>query len=143
MRKLRVYLRLSWTRRVLLLEATALLAMAAVSIAFLPFPWVARHLGTTMGEHAGWRCARDATVTKAIGWAVHVAARNLPWRSTCFAQAATAKIMLRRRGVRSTLFLGVASQGAGMLAHAWLRSGQVTVTGSEASRDFVTVCWIA
>jgi len=140
MRKLKGYLRLSWARRMLLLEAGVLLAIAAVAIACVPFRRLARYLGAHMEFDTGTTTERAVVEREAVGWAVYVAARNFPWVSSCFARAVAAKVMLRRRAISSTLYLGVAPEGAGMLAHAWLRSGPVLVTGA-INREFVPVCW--
>jgi hypothetical protein len=59
------------------------------------------------------------------------------------AQAVAAKLMLRRRGLPNTLYLGVAREDARrdspVLAHAWLRSGAVDVTGATDVSRYAVV----
>lgn len=143
MRKLRTYLGLPWPRWALLLEAGVLLAAAALAVAVVPFRYLAAHLGTPMRESGGPGEGQDPPAVRAVSWAVQVAARNLPWAPTCLARAVAAKLMLRRRGIPSTLYLGVAHEGSAIRAHAWLRSGKAILTGAEANRGFTAVCWFS
>jgi hypothetical protein len=46
--------------------------------------------------------------------------------------------MLRRRGIPSTLYLGV-DPDRGYDAHAWVRVGPLVVTGTPATQRFVVV----
>ena len=57
---------------------------------------------------------------RAVGDAVAVAARLLPWKPLCLPQALVAACMLRLRGRRSVLCLGVRREGESIGAHAWL-----------------------
>ncbi|MCA1791217.1 MAG: lasso peptide biosynthesis B2 protein [Thioalkalivibrio sp.] len=136
-----VLLRLSWPQRLLLVEASVMLVAAAQAIACVSFRSLAGHLGVPMQESADDGDVRNAESIRAVEWAVHVAARQLPWASSCFSRAITAKIMLRRRGIASTLYLGVTLQNGTINAHAWLRSGSAILTGGESSNEFATVCW--
>jgi hypothetical protein len=48
--------------------------------------------------------------------------------------------MLRRRGVPSTLYLGVMKDDtAGLSAHAWVRSGDVVLTGATGRERFTVI----
>ncbi|MNG37786.1 hypothetical protein D3C84_1252420 [compost metagenome] len=48
--------------------------------------------------------------------------------------------MLMRRNISSTLYLGTARDASGkMVAHAWLRSGSIYVTGFETMKQFTVV----
>jgi hypothetical protein len=82
---------------------------------------------------------RPETLAEAalIGNAVRTAAAGLPGPSTCLAQALAAGLLLRRRGIDATLYLGVARNATerdGFEAHAWLRSGPLVLTGAENAR---------
>ena len=65
----------------------------------------------------------------AVGQAVTIAARNVPWNAVCLPQAMAAKAMLARRGQGSALHLGAARAGDGLTAHAWLVAGGEVVVG--------------
>lgn len=70
--------------------------------------------------------------TSKIGWAIQAAAARTPWESACLAQALTGMLMLSRRRGSATLYLGVAKDESGsdaMAAHAWLKCGDMILTG--------------
>jgi hypothetical protein len=65
-----------------------------------------------------------------VGWAVTRVAAYFPFLAMCLAQALAARAMLSRRGIGSTLHVGVARSGAAPFeAHAWLEAAGVEVTG--------------
>ena len=47
-------------------------------------------------------------------------ARHTWWRSMCLEQALAGRWMLRRRGIPSTMYVGMAKRGGNFIAHAWL-----------------------
>lgn len=72
----------------------------------------------------------------ALARAVERAARVLP-RSRCLARGLTAEYLLRSNGWSAELTLGVAVGEAGQLrAHAWVRSGDLLVTGGDGIERF-------
>jgi Transglutaminase-like superfamily len=67
-----------------------------------------------------------------LSWAISAAAARVPWRSDCVLQAMAADHWLRRYGMASKFFVGVAKDAGGKLeSHAWLQCGEVTVTGAN------------
>jgi hypothetical protein len=67
-----------------------------------------------------------------LSWAIAVAAQHVPWRSDCFIQVIAADHWLRRHHLRPDFYLGVARDEQGVFAaHAWLRYGDLTVTGGR------------
>ncbi|MGL4992202.1 MAG: lasso peptide biosynthesis B2 protein [Sarcina sp.] len=63
-----------------------------------------------------------------------------PWESKCLVRAMVAQKMLKKRGVETTLYLGVGTElneaktSKGMIAHAWLRYGSLYVTGGNGKQ---------
>jgi hypothetical protein len=85
----------------------------------------------------------DPHTPRRIARAIERASRVTPWVSNCLPQAITAKQMLQKRGLRSTLYLGLARASAEKVnAHAWLRCGQFFVTGGNG-RGFTVVAAFA
>jgi len=67
-----------------------------------------------------------------LSWAIAVAAQHVPWRSDCFIKTMAADRWLRRHDLRADFYLGVAKNEQGVFAaHAWLRYGDLTVTGGR------------
>ncbi|HEX8152694.1 MAG TPA: lasso peptide biosynthesis B2 protein, partial [Thermoanaerobaculia bacterium] len=84
-------------------------------------------------------------VLRRIRWAIGAVSRRAPWRCLCLEQAVAAKMMLRTRGIASTLYLGVARDpgNAAVQAHAWLRCGSYYVTGGETRERYAVVSTFA
>ena len=53
------------------------------------------------------------------------------WESKCLVRALTAQKLLKRKKIHSTMYLGCKLEEGKMVAHAWLRCGQMYVTGGN------------
>ena len=61
-------------------------------------------------------------------------ADKTPWESKCLVRALTARFLLRHKKIKSTLYLGVGKDENGkMVAHSWIRCGEMYVTGGDGS----------
>ncbi len=61
-----------------------------------------------------------------LTWLVEVAGRHAPVEPTCLKTALVLFWLLQRRGIATTLRIGVARRDGALVAHAWLeRQGQV------------------
>jgi hypothetical protein len=68
---------------------------------------------------------------------VRAVSKRMPWTCNCMVRALTMKKMLRRRGIDSTLYMGIALDEAGkMEAHAWLRCGSKYISGETEMERF-------
>lgn len=124
----------------MLIEALLGLGISQIIITALPFKRIAGGLGEYMQESALTSNAAEIPLIKSVSWAISIMSRHTIWESKCLAQAITAKYMLRRRNIKSTLYLGVAkNEKQEMLAHAWLRSGEKIVTGARTKENFVVL----
>jgi hypothetical protein len=86
-----------------------------------PLPVVPKHHGTPA----------KADVER-LAWAIGVAVQYVPWRSDCLVRVLAADRWLRRHYLRANFYLGVAKDEEGaLIAHAWLRYGDLTVTGGK------------
>ena len=73
----------------------------------------------------------DALVDR-VAFAIPRVGRRVPWRADCLVQALAAQHWLGRRGVATSLVIGVRKpQPADFEAHAWLMAGDRIVTGGE------------
>lgn len=150
-RLLRRFGQIDHHRRALLPEAVAYLLAARLALIFIPFPRLARHLGTFVppadarATQAETKTAPDQTqCAEDIGWAVTRAARYVPFRAVCLPQAMAARVMLRRRGVKSVMHFGAAKGTDKPLdAHAWLDAAGVEVTGYPVAETFAEIaCFV-
>ena len=127
--------RLSGSERVLVGEALGWLVLVRVGLAAVPFnrlvsvfslTLVAPDLAANSDTETEW-----CQVAERVAWAVRGAAARTPWSSSCLTQSLSGFAMLRRRGIRGTVYLGVGKDGAGDLnAHSWLVSGGRILTGA-------------
>ena len=150
-RPLRRFAQVGNRRRALLVEAVAWLVLARLSLIFIPFPRLARHLGTfvpptdTRALQAASESSHDhARLAEEIGWAVTRAARYVPFKAVCLPQAMSARVMLKRRGVGSVLHFGAKRGKDNPLdAHAWLDAAGVEVTGYPVAETFAEIaCFV-
>jgi hypothetical protein len=119
-------------------EALLWLALARLLVVALPFRILARALGRSPGRSG--RPPAPQRVRR-IAWSLNAAGRRSPWRCKCLERAIAGTIMLRLRGHRVTLVLGIvrtAPRGA-LQAHAWLRCGELPVVGEEGSVEHYAV----
>lgn len=124
-------------------EAVVMAAGAKLRLETMPFAQIAPGLGTPGAETLrGEKEAAEREVARRVSWAVQAVGRYLPERVVCLPQAMAAQRMLARRGVATTLYLGVkqdAAKTGGLGAHAWLRAGDFLVTGKAARPGHVVV----
>lgn len=138
---------LSWADRWLLVEMTVLLGAAWLALRLIAFRRLARRLGPLQAETSLEAPPAHLAQAQRVRLAIARVAPRTPWESNCFPQALAAKVWLRRRGIPSTLYLGVALNKADagapdqapMEAHAWLRCGPLVVTGARGSERFTVV----
>lgn len=135
--KLKALFSLDFKTLFLLIEATLLLGYARIRILIQPFSKIAPTLGQYMKETESDAEAEHRKTLVQIRYVLQVASRNTPWDSKCLARAIAGMQMLERRKISSTLYLGTTKDEAGkLIAHAWLRSGALYITGSEEMHRF-------
>jgi hypothetical protein len=138
-RRLGKLLRLTWQERGILMETFLLLGFGRFLVIMLPFKKVAPHLGVINGSQPGNLSEAELVTAQQINRWVRFTSHHTPFTSNCFNKALAAHFMLRRRGISSTLYLGVAKNKEKMEAHAWLLSGDQIVTGGAEHERFTEV----
>jgi len=144
MNRIARYMHRSRPDRRLLIEALALLCWARLLIRVVPFRWIAPHLGHPMALSPVDVDEAHRQIALRVAWAVQAVANHVPLGFVCMPQAIAAKWMLRRRRLQSTLYLGLKQQKElGTTAHAWLRVGDMIVTGRNESCRHTVVATFA
>jgi hypothetical protein len=137
--KVKVFISLDTRTMLLLIEAYLYLGWARILI-YLPFSKVAPSLGAPMQETSNTQVHTNNTVLKNISNAIGIMSNHTFWESKCLVKAIAGMKMLARREIESTLYLGTGKDdSAKMIAHAWLRSGPLYVTGKEGMEKFTVV----
>ena len=126
-------------------------AGGAARFDLFPFPRLARQLGGFVPPGDPRILIAKAVATPdqtllagAISWAVTRAARYVPVKAVCLPQAMAARLMLKRRGIRSVIHFGAAKGTEKPFdAHAWLDAAGVEVTGYPVAADFAEIaCFV-
>lgn len=144
LRQLQHFWQHPWADKWLFAQAYVGLGLAWVAVHTLPFRWLAACLGTCMGNSPETISPAQARVAQRVSWAVRRASGLTPWPSVCLPQAITAKALLRRRGIASTLYLGAMfNEHKSLMAHAWLRCGSFYVTGGPGHEHYGVVASFA
>lgn len=139
--KLQVYRAMQPKQRRLLKEAYLFLAWGRL-LKGLPFAKIAPRLGAHMEETSDEPLDHKELQVQMISLAIRKMSKYTFWESQCLVQAIAAMYMLHRRKIDCTLYLGMAKEKQGDLAaHAWLRSGNMIVTGEEVMDQFTVVAY--
>lgn len=139
MRRIWLFLTSDVQMKNLLIEAYILLAWARLLKA-IPFSRVSPFLGSKMSETSFEMDVANIKLVKQISYAIHIMSKYTFWESQCLVKAIASMKMLERRKIDSTLYLGTGKDENGiMIAHAWLRSGPLYLTGAEEMKKFVVV----
>lgn len=136
------YFKLPGVERAALWEAWFRLLHARLMLGLLPFKRIAGILGQHMKETPKEIPVEYNHHIRLVRQALKRLSRRTPWESACLVQAIAGKKMLQKRGISSTLYLGVTKDEQKvkkMKAHAWLRCGGIIVTGKEGFKQFTVV----
>ncbi|MFC5652875.1 lasso peptide biosynthesis B2 protein [Paenibacillus solisilvae] len=136
---MKMFLSMSPYMKRLVVEAFIYLGWARILKA-LPFSKIASSLGKRMEETPFQRDRVNEAELLQIAKAIHIVSRNTWWESKCLVMAIAGMKMLERRRINSTLYLGTARNSRGqMIAHAWLRSGPLYLTGADEMDKYTVV----
>lgn len=127
--------------RWLFFEALLLIAVARLAIRFFSFKRLLNYLGTPQEATPSTPlAASDRKHFYQIGRAIKRSTKVAFWRTMCYEQAITAKLMLRRRSTKSTIYIGMMkSEEKGMEGHAWIRTGDYIITGNHELEKYTVV----
>lgn len=124
----------------LLLEAAGWLGIARACVLLMPYRWVVALLSLRDWDIGPSKPGEAQGVIESVTRAIATASRHTPWHNNCLARAIATKVMLRRRRVASTLYLGVRVEDGALTAHAWLKCDRAVPTGNDGPSNY-TVVW--
>ena len=134
--KFRTY---SFQDKLLILKAFFITGIMRIIIILIPFKLLKKYMGEYNEESSFYSYRENNNRIEKICWAVTKISKYTPWKSKCLVQALTAEKLLYDEGFESTLYLGVNKNlKTGVIeAHAWLRCGEVYVTGGNGNEFFI------
>jgi Transglutaminase-like superfamily len=135
-RKIRTFFKIGLHEKAMFFEALVLLVFSEMLIRIFPFSYLKKNIVTTENYHQEADIIQVKNIAKAVSRACQIAL----WQPKCYAQALTAKIMLKRRHIEGELYLGVTKDPKGkMLAHAWTKSRDYFLTGQSGYEQYTVV----
>ena len=123
----------------LFVESWFLLSLSRLMILFFHFKFIASKIGDPQTETSS-EIDVDSIVAD-IQIAVARGVKYSFFNSKCYDQALATTFMLKRRGISSTIYFGLNKDGSQLSAHAWVRCGQLIVSGSRGYEKFTPVAW--
>ena len=136
MRKIRRAAKLTLSDWRYLTTASVELLAARIRLSTVGAETILRELQDRSSALPHQQIGRSAPIdVERLSWAITVAAGHVPWRSDCLLQVMAADRWLRQHGLCADFYLGVVKDPQqGLTAHAWLRYGDLTVTGGRYDR---------
>jgi len=123
----------------LFIEAYVLLGVSKLVILIFPFKVIASKVGLPQTETSFINTFESMVLETQI--AVTRGAKYIFFSSKCYDQALATTFMLRRRRIPSTIYFGLNKVDGQLSAHAWVRSGQIIVSGKLDYEKFTPVAW--
>jgi len=128
------------TNRKLFFEAWFVSFFTRIMLIILPFKQYSKKLGER-SKIAKTENNINSQLVSELTHAIKRAVKYSLWRNKCLEQAITAKKMLKKRNIKSTIFFGVRKPGDNLEAHAWLKVGDTFVVGERNHETFTVVAF--
>ena len=138
-RKIKTFFSIDNKLRIEFIQAFIYEGMYRAFILFVPFNKLKKRMGKHKKESVETVDIEVYKEARHISWIVAVTSSKTPWESKCLVQALTAQKMLKKKGISTTIYLGVRKEGNEMKAHAWVRCGQYYVTGGAIREQYAVV----
>ena len=100
-------------------------------VRYIPMKYLRKYFGVEGEESDEEGTTDEYRYARQISQYVNRSADKTPWESKCLVRALTAQRLLKKKHISTTLYLGVKTEDNKMLAHAWLRTGKMYVTGGN------------
>lgn len=116
-------------------------ALLRFVILFFPFKFYRSLLGKQQQESKQQLSSVQAEQAKHLKMLIETVCNHTPWESKCLVQAILCKRLLNKKSIKSELYLGVANNpNTGNLdAHAWVKAGELVLTGAAGHQKYKPV----
>lgn len=123
--------------RTLTIRIIFMSAFIRTAILIVPMRILERYFGIRGKVSSEEESFENSKTAYWIGQRVERVCGKTTWESKCLVQALIAQRLLVKKGIATTLYLGVAKTETKLTAHAWLRCGAVYVTGGNGGENAV------
>ncbi|MBI4649371.1 MAG: lasso peptide biosynthesis B2 protein [Bacteroidia bacterium] len=131
------FLKINKKERWLFIEALYWSGISTLVIHTLPFRWYVSWLGKPAKEAPLQSIEGKDEIIRLVQKALKRAKKYVWWKNKCFAQAVAAKKMLRKRGIFTTLYLGLNTKEQNKIdAHAWISLGNIIIIGNLPDKEW-------
>jgi hypothetical protein len=122
LRKIKTAFNMPGANRLLFAEALVTSACVRFTLSFLPFKKVMGWLGKTNVRPEIELSPEQIIQIKKTYHTLKLCDKYALWKTECYTLALTGKILLRRRNIPSTLYIGFKKNGEKYEGHAWLKT---------------------
>ncbi|MDR3697519.1 lasso peptide biosynthesis B2 protein [Mucilaginibacter sp.] len=130
LRKINTYIDLPLETKLLFAEALFASAWVKLTLKFFPFARVMSWLGAVNHESATDIDTATLLTRQRIKRALVLCNRYALWPTECYTLSLTGKLLLKRRNINSTLYIGFTKDESGKYkGHAWLRANETYISG--------------
>jgi len=143
MRNIKRLYQLPFEDKFLLIEVIVILVFSKLFIKLIRFDRLSSWVGKMHTETSKIYISDHLNLIKVKSF-IQKTAKRLPWDSVCYDKAIAAKLLLNRRNIPSTLYIGLAKSDEDSLeGHAWVRSGTLFVTGGTERKNYKPIVFFS
>jgi hypothetical protein len=136
-RKAGTFTKLPGSVKMLFAEALFTSAWVKLSLAFFPFKRVLKWHGSVNTESTDSPDEHTLVLRRQIKQALQICKTYAPWPTECYTISLTGKLMLKKRDISSTLYIGFKKEeDQKTKGHAWLRANDTYISGIREARGF-------
>lgn len=140
MKPLKKYFQIPKAEKKLFRKAFCHLFLAWFNTSFSPMKKYVKKLGKEKTESPETALQEHQEYLLSLKTAIRRAAKFAPFKSRCLQQAYAGKIILNKQNIPSTIYFGVAKdETKGLKAHAWLRAGDIYISGGKERFEYAVV----
>jgi hypothetical protein len=137
-KKIKSFISIHKEVKLLFFKAYLLSALVKFGLIFLPFKVVLNRQGKINSETPDTTDDFSLTFRKNVKSAMRLCDKYTLWKTECYTQALTAKILLNRNNIPGTIYIGFKKDENGKYeGHAWLRSYDMIITGGEKIDNYI------
>lgn len=135
--KLKVFGALPCATKILFVEAYVTSAWVKISLKFFPFKKVMGWLGSAHVESETQANPETLPTRKQVQIALRLCKKYALWPTECYTLSLTGKLLLKRRNINSTLYIGFnKDKDSQYKGHAWLRANDTYISGFREASGF-------
>jgi len=142
--KIQRFFRLDGAERSIFVLACIISLKHSIITSIFPMRWYTDKLGIKGNETSFTVDYNELIFVKRVERTMRRVQKYFPWKVKCFSAALTAKTILKKNNIPSTIYLGVKKNyNDKMMAHAWLRCGNIIVTGKDEMNNFTPLVYFS